>query len=85
MERLYYVQRENATAETSDRLEAARIAAEWARRGYKVSEIAVDVTERSVQLVDGWNGKSVGAAQEDPSAARRGEGGLPARDPRTTR
>jgi hypothetical protein len=84
MERLYYVQRENATAETSDRFEAARIAAEWVRRGYKVSEIAVDVTERSVQLVDGWNEKSAGVAQGDSSATRQGEGGLPAREPRST-
>jgi hypothetical protein len=83
MERLYYVQRENATAETSDRFEAARIAAEWVRRGYKVSEIAVDVTEKSVQLVDGWNEKPVGVPQEDSSASPQGEGGLPAPDRRS--
>jgi len=39
MERLYYVESEHETAETSDRLEAARIAAEWAKRGYKVEEL----------------------------------------------
>jgi len=52
MERLYYIQREHETAETSDRFEAARIAAEWARRGYKVSAIAVDVTDDAVKLAD---------------------------------
>lgn len=52
MERLYYIQREHETAETSDRFEAARIAAEWARRGYKVTAIAVDVTDDSVKLAD---------------------------------
>ena len=52
MERLYYVECEHETAETSSRLEAKRIAAEWARRGYTVDTIAVDVTEGSVQLAD---------------------------------
>ena len=42
MERLYYVESEHETAETSDRLEAARIAAEWAKRGYKVDTVVVD-------------------------------------------
>jgi len=42
MERLYYVESEHETAETSDRLEAARIAAEWAKRGYKVDTIVID-------------------------------------------
>ena len=52
MERLYYVECEQETAETSDRLEAARIAAEWIKRGYKVDTIAVDVTGGAVQLAD---------------------------------
>ena len=42
MERLYYIESEHETAETSDRLEAARIAAEWAKRGYKVDTVIVD-------------------------------------------
>ena len=42
MERLYYVESEHETAETSDRMEAARIAAEWAKRGYKVDTVIVD-------------------------------------------
>jgi hypothetical protein len=52
MERLYYVESEQETAETSDRLEAARIAAEWTRRGYKVDTIAVDVTDGDVQIAE---------------------------------
>ena len=52
MDRLYYVEREHETAETSDRLEAARIAAEWIKRGYKVETIVVDATDESVQLAD---------------------------------
>jgi hypothetical protein len=52
MERLYYVECEKETSETSDRLEAARIAAEWIRRGYKVDTIVVDVTNGAVQLAE---------------------------------
>jgi hypothetical protein len=52
MERFYYVESEHETAETSDRLEAARIAAEWIKRGYRVDTIAVDVTDGGVQLAD---------------------------------
>jgi len=52
MDRLYYVEREHETAETSDRLEAARIAAEWIKRGYKVETVVVDATDESVQLAD---------------------------------
>lgn len=52
MERQYYVETEHGTSETSDRLEAAKIAAEWIKRGYKVETIAVDVTNDSVQLAD---------------------------------
>lgn len=85
MERLCYVQREtrNATAQTSDRFEAARIAAEWVKRDYRISEIGVDVTEGSVQLVDDWNEKSAGTAPGDSSAARRGEGSLSAPERRS--
>ena len=52
MERHYYVETEHETSETSSRLEAQRIAAEWIRRGYKVETIVVDVTNDSVQLAD---------------------------------
>ena len=52
MERQYYVERDHETAETSDRLEAARIAAEWVKRGYKVETVVVNVTNDSVQLAD---------------------------------
>lgn len=52
MERLCYIQREHETAGTSERFEAARTAAEWARRGYQVSTSAVDVTDDSVKLAD---------------------------------
>ena len=52
MERQYYVERDHETSETSDRLEAARIAAEWIKRGYKVETVVVTVTNDSVQLAD---------------------------------
>jgi hypothetical protein len=52
MDRQYYVESEHETSETSDRLEAARIAAEWVKRGYKVETVVVDVTDESVQLAD---------------------------------
>jgi len=52
MERHYYVENEHGTAQTSDRLEAARIAAEWKRRGYVVETVVVDVNGESVQLAD---------------------------------
>ena len=52
MERQYYVERDHETSETSDRLEAARIAAEWIKRGYKVETVVVNVTDDSVQLAD---------------------------------
>ena len=52
MDRLYYVEKEHETSETSDRLEAARIAAEWVKRGYKVETVVVNVTNDSVQLAD---------------------------------
>lgn len=53
MDRYYYVEKERETAQTSDRLEAARIAAEWTRRGYQVETVVVDVTDVSVQSSDG--------------------------------
>jgi len=52
MERLYYVECEHETAETSSRLEAKHIAAEWAKRGYTVDTIVVDVTDGAVRQVD---------------------------------
>jgi hypothetical protein len=52
MERLYYVECEHETAETSSRLEAKRIAAEWIKRGYNVDTIAVDVTDGGVQVAE---------------------------------
>jgi hypothetical protein len=52
MARQYYVETEHGTAETSDRIEAARIADEWKKRGYRVETVVVDVTDESVQLVD---------------------------------
>ena len=52
MERHFHVETAHATSETSDRLEAARIAAEWIRRGYKVETVVVDVTNDTVQLAD---------------------------------
>jgi hypothetical protein len=57
MERLYYIQREHETSETSDRLEAARIAAEWVTRGYKVDTIAVDLKDGAVRLADDWEAR----------------------------
>jgi hypothetical protein len=52
MDRHYYVESEHETSETSDRFEAARIAAEWVKRGYRVETVVVDVTDESVQLAD---------------------------------
>lgn len=52
MERLYYVECEHETSETSSRHEAKRIAAEWAKRGYKVDTIVVDVTDDAVRQTD---------------------------------
>lgn len=52
MGRLYYVERQHETSETSDRMEAARIAAEWVKRGYQVETVVVDTTKESVQVVD---------------------------------
>jgi hypothetical protein len=52
MERHYYVEKEHETSETSSRLEAARIAAAWIKRGYDVKTVVVDVTDESVQMAD---------------------------------
>lgn len=52
MDRYYYVEKEHETAETSDRLEAARIAAEWVKRGYEVETVVVEVTDTSVRSAD---------------------------------
>ncbi len=52
MERQYYVETENQTSQTSSRLEAQRIAAEWARRGYEVTTVVVDVTDDSVETTE---------------------------------
>ena len=51
MNRHYYVEKEFETAETSDRFEAARIAAVWIERGYVVETVVVDVTDDAVQVV----------------------------------
>jgi len=52
MERQYYVEKEHETCETSNRLEAARIATEWIKRGYDVKTVVVDVTDESVEMAD---------------------------------
>lgn len=52
MERYYYVEKDHETAETSSRLDASHIAAEWIRRGYDVTTVVVDVTDESVNTVD---------------------------------
>ena len=48
-ERLYYVEKPDETLQTSDRFEAARIAAEWIRRGYVVETVAIEVTDDEVR------------------------------------
>jgi hypothetical protein len=52
MDRLYYVETDGETSETSSRLEAERIMAEWKKRGYHASTIVVDVTDTSVETVE---------------------------------
>ncbi len=52
MERQYYVETEHETSETSSPLEAARIAAEWIKRGYDVMTGVVDVTDEEIAVVD---------------------------------
>ena len=78
MARQYYVETVHRTSETSDRLEAARIAAEWEKRGYKVETVVVDVTDESVQLVDNTEvtpvhvrAGTIAAAPVDASGAER--------------
>jgi hypothetical protein len=51
MERHYYVEKEHETSETSSRQEAARIAAEWIKRGYKVETVVIDVTDDAIAEV----------------------------------
>jgi len=64
MDRQYYVESEHETSETSDRYEAARIAAEWVKRGYKVETAIVDVTDESVQLADQYEVTQIAAPGE---------------------
>jgi hypothetical protein len=64
MERQYYVERDHETAETSDRMEAARIAAEWEKRGYAVQTVVVDVTRESVQVADNTEGTPAAAERQ---------------------
>jgi|APFre7841882724_1041349.scaffolds.fasta_scaffold54331_3 hypothetical protein len=52
MERQYYVEKERETSETTNRLEAARIAADWKKRGYDVKTVVVDVTDQSVEMAE---------------------------------
>jgi hypothetical protein len=49
--RLYYVEKFDETIQTSNRFEAARIAAEWTRRGYQVDLAVIEVTDESVEQV----------------------------------
>jgi hypothetical protein len=81
MERHYYVENEHGTSQTRDRLEAARIAAEWKRRGYVVETVVVDVTGESVQLADDAAGTRVadhdGAAVAAPAEPTGGEQSAP--------
>jgi hypothetical protein len=51
MTRQYYVERERETTETANRREAARIAAEWVKRGYDVTTVVVDATDEAVEAV----------------------------------
>jgi len=52
MERQYYVEKDHETSETSNRLEATRIASEWIKRGYDVTTVVVDVTDESVEVAE---------------------------------
>jgi hypothetical protein len=52
MGRQYYVEKEFETCETSDRLEAMRIADEWVKRGYQVKTVVVDESDESVEMAD---------------------------------
>jgi len=51
-ERLYYVEKHDETLQTSDRLEAINIAAEWVRRGYAVELAVIEVSDDTVTQAD---------------------------------
>jgi hypothetical protein len=46
----FYVLKDDETLQTSDRFEAARIAAEWIRRGYDVETLVVEATDDAVRV-----------------------------------
>ena len=46
-DRIYYVEKVDETLQTSDRLEAVQIAAEWQRRGYEVDVAVIELTDVS--------------------------------------
>jgi hypothetical protein len=45
----FYVLKDDETLQTSNRFEAARIAAEWIRRGYDVDTVVIEVTADAVR------------------------------------
>lgn len=49
--RQFYVLKEDETSQTSNRFEAARIAAEWVRRGYDVETVVIEFSDESVEQV----------------------------------
>jgi len=51
MTRQYYVERDRETTETGSRRDAARIAAEWVKRGYDVTTVVVEATDEAVEAV----------------------------------
>jgi uncharacterized membrane protein len=67
MARIYYIEKQDETAETSSRLEAIRIAAEWKKRGYDVETVVVDTTE---SLVETQAEESTSASRRDPMNPR---------------
>lgn len=69
MDRQYYVERDHETSETSSRLEATRIAAEWVKRGYDVTTVVVDVTDEAVVTVDSTelSPRSIESASRTPT------------------
>lgn len=50
-DRIYYVEKHDETLQTSDKMEAASIAAEWVRRGYQVDVAVIEVGGETVQQV----------------------------------
>jgi len=50
-ERLYYVEKADETLQTSDRFEAARIAAEWISRGYEIDSVVIETDDDHVEQV----------------------------------